>query len=86
MFDLTLPGESVMNHKQRGSEKIQFQYDNTGVRSLEGFENVEALLAARGGISFGDSISSLPYWWRFGTPAFWTKGLEAPVVSPVNAR
>jgi hypothetical protein len=76
-----------MNHKQRGSEKIQFQCGKTGVRSIEGFQNVEELLEARGGISFGDSISSLsavPYWWRFGTPAFWTKGLEAPVVSPIN--
>jgi len=74
-----------MNHKQRGSEKIQFQCGKTGVRSIEGFENVEELLEARGGISFG-GVTAVPYWWRFGTPAFWTKGFEVPVVNQTIGR
>jgi hypothetical protein len=89
MFDLTLSGESVMNHKKRGSEKIKLQCGITGERAIDGFENIEALLEARGSISFGASISSLsavPYWLRFGTPAFWTKGLEDPVASTINVR
>jgi|GEM_PF-3025848 len=68
-----------MNQKQKGSEKLQFCCGKTGVRSIEGFENVEALLEARGGASY-----YLQPWWIRGIPAF----LQNPVttVSTVNVK
>ena len=61
-----------MNQKQSGSEKLQMQCGKTGVRSIEDFQNVEELLEASGGAGF--TVSAVPLWWKFGTPAIFNVG------------
>lgn len=69
-----------MNQKQRGSEKLQLTCGKTGVRSIEDFQQVEELLEASGGASL--AISTVPYWWKFGTPAIWN--VNTPVLNQVS--
>ncbi len=59
-----------MKTKTRGSEKLMFNCDKNGKRSLAEFENVEEALKACGGVGFNSPTLNIQnMWWRFGIPA-----------------